>query len=601
MTPGNKPLPAFVLPWAVFLPALFGYHIIFSHFFPTMAGEVGHDYMLTLPWMHDGLLWFRENGFGPVPWFTPSFCGGVPFFADPQSAYFSLPQWMILVLPPVPAIYLSLLVLAAISYWGAYLFTRHVLVCSTWCAVFAACFLMYNGFLSHRWIVGHTGFQGFALVPWIALLLCMARELPIGSLRWGGNALIAGLLIAYWPQSGMGSLIIPAALAVFALACLHVLVGGNLVNFLTRSLAAGVIAAGLSASKLSAAFAFMSHFPRSDYRLPGLDGIFGSLGVMLSAISLPGMTTFEVAGDVIRNTQWALNAHEWAYNVTPIPYAVMLVAGGWLLLKQRWDPGTEQKTAIVLLAVVLVIPVVLNIYTPGWNEILKSLPLIQSNSTLVRWFIVYLPLSCIAAAVLLDRLQLPGRRLAALVPVLLVTGWLLHAFEDRRYYFNAGAGYSAGPATAAWHSLREPNATPMIHRVDQRTRELFGNDLVYVGMSQAVCYNPVFGYRQEHLPLGPMVRGAAAFELPNNQLNLKNPACYVFPDENACAPGDHFSTGARDDFEAFRRYQPMAFAVSTRQMWANYLTLACLLACGVSVVVMLLQGTLRRLRSSGAG
>jgi hypothetical protein len=55
-------------------------------------------------------------------------------------------------------------------------------------------------------------------------------------------------------------------------------------------------------------------------------------------------------------------------------------------------------------------------------------------------------------------------------------------------------------------------------------------------------------------------------------INLKNPACYVFPDENQCAPGDHFSAGESAKVELFRHYKPYEFAEPLYARIANWLS-----------------------------
>jgi hypothetical protein len=42
-------------------------------------------------------------------------------------------------------------------------------------------------------------------------------------------------------------------------------------------------------------------------------------------------------------------------------------------------------------------------------------------------------------------------------------------------------------------------------------------------------------------------------------LNVKNPACYLFPKENVCEPGDHFRVSEIDAATSFLHYKPFAF------------------------------------------
>lgn len=66
------------------------FHLLYGGFFPNEFGRVGHDFAYFLPVYLDGYVWSAKNGLLEVPWFTPSFCTALPFFADPQSGYYSL-------------------------------------------------------------------------------------------------------------------------------------------------------------------------------------------------------------------------------------------------------------------------------------------------------------------------------------------------------------------------------------------------------------------------------------------------------------------------------------------------------------------------------
>ena len=84
----------------LFLGILIFHQIIFQQFFPNFKGLVGHDYQQFIPNFMFGKIWFQKN-FLSVPWFSPSFCCGIPFFADPQTMYYSMPQIIYLIFDPI--------------------------------------------------------------------------------------------------------------------------------------------------------------------------------------------------------------------------------------------------------------------------------------------------------------------------------------------------------------------------------------------------------------------------------------------------------------------------------------------------------------------
>ncbi|MFX9877907.1 hypothetical protein ABTP36_19865, partial [Acinetobacter baumannii] len=76
------------------------------------------------------------------------------------------------------------------------------------------------------------------------------------------------------------------------------------------------------------------------------------------------------------------------------------------------------------------------------------------------------------------------------------------------------------------------------------------NDIFVKGYSQIYCYEPMFGYALEHLPVGDMRPNTAA-TLTNGHLNFKNPACYAYGAANQCAPGDAFRPDQAAALEQF--------------------------------------------------
>ena len=111
------------------------------------------------------------------------------------------------------------------------------------------------------------------------------------------------------------------------------------------------------------------------------------------------------------------------------------------------------------------------------------------------------------------------------------------------------------------------------------------NDFVTKGWSTLDCYAPIFGYRQEYLPRASLHPGPS-LSLTDGAWNVKNPACYVFPEENGCAPGDHFREAQRAEAEAFLGWKPFPFAISGRQAAANTVTGVFLAAAAVGIALM---------------
>jgi len=82
-------------------------------------------------------------------------------------------------------------------------------------------------------------------------------------------------------------------------------------------------------------------------------------------------------------------------------------------------------------------------------------------------------------------------------------------------------------------------------------------------------------------------RGAVR-DVRDGHYNIKNPACYVFPRENNCEPGEHFRVDQKAEMENFIAYRPFHFEISTTQKIANLVTKTGLVVtAGVLLLAML--------------
>ena len=283
------------------------------------------------------------------------------------------------------------------------------------------------------------------------------------------------------------------------------------------------------------------------------------------------------AGGLLVNSRWRLRAHELEYSVGFVPLWVLVMAAAFGLYALRRGGARERwprERALALLGVValLLLPIALNYYSPGWNAFLKSLPYIGSGSTQLRWLSLYVPAAVVGAAVALDRTPLL-RDYAGLVAVAGIAGavWL-GATTDRRSYH--AETFDPAPVVAAHRAVAAGAWSPAIERIGARAEPGAFDRLrtsLTRGESDLDCYETLLGFRLERFPRGAL-RPGPALEERGGRLNLKDPSCYVFPDENGCAPGDHFAASRRADAEALLAYRPFSFERSGAQRVAALVT-----------------------------
>jgi len=584
----------------VLLPLILaGLALAWLPFMPNSLGLIGADYSVWLPNLLAGFFWHVQNGWFSVPWFNPAQCGGIPVQADPQGEFFSLPQFLTFFIPPLRALQVSFFAFAAAGYLGCFWLARGRFLLSMPAAVLAAVLFVFNSFYAARMVVGHVTFSPFMLVPASACcLIGRGRGLSGWVFRCCGFALLLGAML----EGGMLVLILPAYLSLLIVLALHTLVTGRFsITPLLRLAAGTALGLVICAGKLAAVLSLMAHVPRDAYPLPGYANPALAFWFCVRALFVGPADAMRTQ---LQNGIIQFERHEFEYSIGPAALVLMLCAGT-MALRQRPLPRQGQLAGLTVLLVLLAMPVALNTHGAAWTAFLKMLPVIRNSSSLLRWF----------AAPMLPAVLGAGLALDWLVAARLVRPWPITAaattatlaallLADRTPYGPAESGiYDPRPIEASWHTVAATRAVPPVTEIavlrDKDGRVDRGSttrqDGMAVGQSQLFCYDPLFGYGLENFPQGALHPGPV-FEQRDGQLNIKNPACYVFPGANDCRPGDAFAVGAIDQAARFVSYRPFEWR---KPVWAVAADWAGIV--GWPMIVLALCGGLlhRRLTRSG--
>jgi hypothetical protein len=538
----------------VVMLALFGsgaaYIPLAVQFFPAANGNIGHDYEYFLPLILAGKYWIARNGLFAVPYFSPAFCGGLPFLANPQSIFYSLPQLLSLFLDTVKAFLVTTIISAWIGGLGTYLLMRQRFAASVPAAALGATVFMFNSFLLHRMAVGHVTYYVVALVPLLCHLLLAPLESEAGRrraiTRGCGVVAASGSILAYLVYAGAVNVAVPVALTVAAVWLLHSLLRPQARAFWVLAPAAALLGGAVGAAKLAPAMAFVAHFPR-----PGALQLYPNaaemLGTLFKSLFLPWL---------IPNFP---GKHEFDYGVGVVPLIAIGLGICTALARGhcRRLPKPITLLKLAALALILAIPLRVNYGGPEFAAWLKSLPYVGENVILLRWFLVYLlPLSLIAGLVVDYRVSRPNLRCLLSLAGMAVTVLISFA-TDQSYYLQQP--YNPRPVLAAGGELAGTGYVPPIKGIggDGRPRR---NDALVSGLSALPCYEPIFGYELESFP-GRLTAGSP----------LRDPACYIYGVTNHCAPGGAFASPA--DAAMFAAYRPFPFVLPQWQADANRLTL----------------------------
>jgi hypothetical protein len=585
---------------------------IYLPFLPNSNGTLGHDYGLHFPNLLTGYYWFIQNGAWSLPWFSPSQCGGFPYFPDPNVAYLSIPQFLVFFVPPMQAVQITFALFALAGLLGSYLLMRAGFRSPRTAAVVAAGFFLFNGFFAYRVLIGHLTFHAFMLVPlMIAALLSATTDDRVSRAGFVARACVAALCLAYMFQSGMVHGIPPVLIAAAAIILIHALCFGWQWQPWLLLGTAGLLSLLLCAGKLMAELALLSNFPRDLYPLPGIPGLLNEITVVVQALFVSPPSD---ASRVVTNSPWSFDRHEWEYGVSLGPLLLVAMAvllsriaikseGGTIVLSYvLWRhgfavPGQFRVLMVAALSILLAVPIALNWYEPAWNGFLKSLPFLGNSSSLLRFFSSYIPIAIVVACLAFDRLlprgSAPRALRLSLAAIALGVMVVQNVATDRDYYANQS--YRIGPIDAEQARVRATGRVPMIEKVGDRVNQaLAPNDAMIEGISQRACYQPLFGYRLERFPAEPLNVGPVISLVGDRFINMKDPACYLFPAENGCKPGDHFSIDRAKDAVEFLSYRPFAFEQPYRQAVATWLSrwsaIAVAAALLMSAALYLMRG-----------
>ncbi|MEE8484520.1 MAG: hypothetical protein V3S46_07965, partial [Nitrospinota bacterium] len=481
-------------------------------FFPNKFGKFGADYSFPIPYLLDGYFWFKENGIFGVPWFTPSFCGGLPRFPDPQSGHYSIPQFINFVFDPVVSVKLTFIVFAALGFWGFYILLRKMFHLSSEASLLGATLFLFNDFYTYRMIGGHFNFHSFMLFPFIVFWIGRQEYLngkPDKKL-FIYDSLSAGFLISYMVYSGAASILPIVIVAAFVAGLIY---GVRRKDFrydyyYLKIVCALLSAAALSSSMVVAVISYLKHFPRDYYPLPGIPEIKSIAFIIMK--TLFWAPAHRYASEVVVNSRFALDRGWLEYGITVVPLLIIL-AGVAALIRKVFSggglgmPPKRKLAAIASIVILLSIPVFVNYYSPAVNAFLKTLPLIKNSSDPFRWFLVYIPIAIIAASIFMEITPILKRydKAIAIVGIVSVVG--INYFTCKEYYQHGN--YDAEPIVVSYHMVEAgERSTEITHiglsgpKATGPERNVFVNNMLAYGVSQLNCYDPIFGYNLESFP-----------------------------------------------------------------------------------------------------
>jgi hypothetical protein len=541
----------------------------------TEGRVVGYDYLYFIPRLYEGILFFKAQGFA-APWYSVSFCGGLPFFGDPQTMFYSVPQLFSLIVPPWSAVVWTSAVFLWLGCWGVLLISRCCLKIDLLPAMFAAAAFAGNGFFRSRMVVGHFSYHSYMLLPLIIYLLVERR------IRTSLAGVLLGFLGAYFVHSGshFASFIAIPAVALggavlFLFADRRELALPRLI--FVRAVVGGAVALLLSLSKLVAVVSFMKNFPRhvkGEAPLSFLQTIQTVLFQLLYPESVP-------------EQHYGI----WEYDCS----VTLLVFVGVLCLIFGRRKGKQAAVHAVgweriFAALVALGSFFLTLEVIAGDGVffsyLKAVPPFESLRATVRFTSVFLLPLCLLAAVGFHRLSERVVIGAVLASIGIVSVVVEPLALSSRYQTYLAFDISAAPRLD--ERIQKLGDGPHISRLARKKRGDL--ELMAKGVSNIACLAPNF-FRS---PARALAANDVYLE-EEGYFNFTDPSCFAYPEYRSCNAKTRIPVSDRENFERLLRHKNPDWGFPVLQERANLISkVSFFFAVGMLFVLLVRRGAFLR-------
>ena len=587
---------------------IFIHQIIFQDFFPNKNLYLGHDYSLALPNLIFGKIWFQNN-FLSIPWFSPSFCCGVPFFADPQTGFYSFQQLIFIFFSPILALKLTFLFFSLTAFFGIFFLANKSFKLNIYLSILAATLFLFNGFFNYRAIIGHWSFLSYVFIPLYCFILIHSFEKRDEKIKSLFYLFFSSLIFANFIYSGASSLIVIISLAITFILVIYIYSNNNL-KIIYKAAQSVLIGLAISSSKINASFAFIGNFTREYPSLLFNNSFELILNTIKSLFFYPDVEKFNLK--VINNVTSNLQVHELEFGLSVVPLIILLI---FILNIKKINLSKFNFIKFLCLITIIFITTFIfsiNLSNNYIGDYLRGLPVIKSTWVQYRLnAIVIVPL-IIISCLLLNKLNFKEKNLKYFILLLVIIIIYQNYNYDKNFYHKQT--YDPKNISDFYkneNKMDKMSIKEIIIFLDNNKKPVITNqrnDMFLYNLSPLFCYNPIFGYNLEKLPKDKFIfnniiklnenlisyKGNPKF-VKNNKANFFNPSCFVFPNENNCEPGDFFKKNENIKLEKFLNYKKFDFNLSKFQKISNLVSFICLITTILFMVFYLIRQLIRKI------
>jgi hypothetical protein len=439
-----------------------------------------------------------------------------------------------------------------------------------------ALIIIANGFYTMHMVVGHVAYHTVPLMGVLLWLLFERRKDTLYRLlaRVAASALVTAYILY---ASGFFVVLLLALFICLALPLAPLLCWGGqgqgmrkrgfipLPQLVVRLFLCGMAAVLISLSKLVAVYSFMRFFPR----LTPWDSLYGNILIFIARAfwAIPqGSALFAPAATA--------GVHEYSMFLSPMTL-VGLCALPLLLSpsvrEQRWNRTNALRVIYGFLYAFLLFKFFIEL-TRGYGPLvlpLKLLPIFSSFHVIARFLYVFSLFISTVSIWCLARLtaDMPFRSARNIVVGIAYVITLV-AFL---------ASYT--PLLLSTELTRSINYAAMRNRFNA----FDGIPISYYTPSS--CSEPVLMGMGKIL-IEPLSKGRVDTER-DGFFNLYHPACFQYPEENNCFPGERIAVSDRSNFEKFVMGEHTTWKISRAQYWSDKVSLFTLIS---SIILLIRRG-----------
>ncbi|MCB0404069.1 MAG: hypothetical protein KDD51_04735 [Bdellovibrionales bacterium] len=497
---------------------------------------IGHDYYLAFTEYLIGMNHLLVNG-PSLPHFTASLCGGLPFFADPQSTFVSLPQLLVLFLSPHAAVLVTYFLFYVLGYAGAWALCRKHFGHPIFTSHLAALFFILNGFCFAHFFVGHVTHHVFLMSPWFVFL-----AFPSAAATPLRRAALSSLLLAYAVYSG--GMHVLALWVALALLFLPAWLAQRDWWFLGFSILFLLL---LVPGKLVAGYFFL----KNAYPMPlHVSGENPLLILFRYFFFIPSNTPSHVAFGQLAFGPW-----EYVGYVSKLS---LPAAGYFFYDRFRKKNRIRTLTLQILLGFIL-----LMVATGSWQP-----ELLSGYHNPIKWLAVFILPLTLAFAYSVRVVEENLRRHFPPRTVLVAFGFLSALLLWENTYsidfftvHKSGISFDSRQANEVWAQLRERHALPPVRNIN--TNKGWDITGLFRGETSLRCAEPTYGYFQEglhtRLRIGPTAH------VSSSAFNLSHPGCLLYPSFYGCRAWDRIPSAQATAFDKFIHAKAQAWDLPTWQ------------------------------------